>query len=46
MTLSIPKRSLMSRVNPTGMVDLMTMTAFGLISVTSRITASTVEVLK
>jgi UDP-glucose 6-dehydrogenase len=35
-----------ARVNPTGMVDLMIITAFGLISVTSRITASTVEVLK
>ena len=33
-------------VNPTGTVDLMTMTAFGLHCMTSRMTDSTAEVSK
>ena len=46
MTLSIPIFSLIDCVKPTGMVDFMIITAFGLIAVTSFITASTLEVLK
>ncbi|MNE60071.1 hypothetical protein D3C80_1551950 [compost metagenome] len=46
ITLSMPSFSLMDWVKPTGMVDLMIITAFGLIAVTSLITASTLDVLK
>ncbi|MNN42544.1 hypothetical protein D3C81_1567310 [compost metagenome] len=46
MMLRVPNRSRSSSVQPTGMVDLMTITASGLIATTSRTTDSTEPVLK
>ncbi|KTF08026.1 hypothetical protein MGSAQ_000478 [marine sediment metagenome] len=46
ITCSVPSRARTSRVKPTGTVDLTTITACGASRVTSRITSSTLEVLK
>ncbi len=43
---SVPSSSRIRSVKPTGMVDLITINAPGLMAITSRITASTVLVLK
>ena len=43
---SVPNSLRIRSVNPTGMVDLITTTACGLMAIASRITASTVPVLE